>query len=195
MVSSKYFVDIPTSGGGNARGEDHGPERIYRAPPPLHRSSTRSAADDQEMYIYISDMNGMLFTLNVLPSDTIDMVKQKFQDCQKIPKDKQNLSYRSRMLEDKYTLENYNIEISSTLYLHDREIKIFIKRTSGDVITLDVLPSDTIEVVKQKIQDREKIPKDKQNLYYVHRKLRDQCTLKTYNINNMSTLRLSETQS
>ena len=147
------------------------------------------------MYIYISDMNGLLFTLNVLPSDTINMVKQKIQDRKNIPKDAKQLSYRSRMLEDKYTLEKYNIKTESTLYLHDREIQIFIKRASGNVITLDVMPSDTIEMVKQKIQDRENIPKDKQNLYYVHRKLMDKYTLKAYNINNMSTLNLSETQS
>ena len=122
MASGKYFVNIPTSGGGDARGYDHSPKRIDRDPPPLHRSSTRSAEDDQEMYIYIHDMNGLLFTLNVLPSDTINMVKQKIQDCKNIPKDAKQLSYRSRMLEDEYTLKNYNIKRESTLYLHDRNI-------------------------------------------------------------------------
>lgn len=219
MDSSKYFVNIPTNGAGNLLGEKHYDDddwdarhrtrstwyysnghmhmSKYPGPPSLHQSSTRSAADDQKMEININDMNGKIFKLDVLPSDTIDMVKKKIQDSEKIPKDKQQLVYMLKRLNDKHTLEYYNIHKFSTLAMYnalrEHKMQIYILGPSGDVITLHVLPSDTIEVVKQKIQDCEKIPKDKQNLYYVHLKLRDSHTLKAYNINNMSILRLSET--
>ena len=214
MNSSKYFVNIPTNGGGSLLGEKHYDDEDwearhrtgstwyysnghmylskYQAPRSHHQSSTRSAADDQKMHIFISDMNNMSLMLEVLPSDTIDMVKQKIQDLKQIPKDKHQLWYRSNILEEKHTLEYYHIDNMTTLYLHDLQIEIFIKRVGGDVITLDVLPSDTIEMVKQKIQDRKNIPKDNQDLFYVHKKLMDSYTLKAYNINNMSTLHLSE---
>jgi hypothetical protein len=207
-------VSIPTSAGGSAGAEKHYDDddwdarhrtkttwfysngsmhkSKYPAPPSLHQSSTRSAAYDQKMHIFISDMNNMSLMLEVLPSDTIDMVKQKIQDLKQIPKDEHQLWYQSNILEEKHTLEYYHIDNMTTLYLHDRQIKIFIKRGGGDDITLDVLPSDTIKMVKQKIQDRKNIPKDKQDLFYVRKKLMDWYTLKAYNINNMSTLHLSE---
>ncbi|CAG8612181.1 9993_t:CDS:2 [Paraglomus brasilianum] len=70
-------------------------------------------------------------------------------------------------------------------------MQIFVKTLTGRTITVEVDSLETVEDVKQKIQEKEGIPPDQQSLVYSRKQLIEDRTLTEYNIEKDSTLHLA----
>ena len=147
------------------------------------------------MQIFVRTLSGKTTVLDVQPSDSIDIVKHKFQEKEGIPPNQQRLIYEGKQLEDTHTLADCNVPMDGTLHLVLRircgAQQIFVRMISGKTITLDVEPCDSINAVKCKIQDKEGIPNCTQLLVFAGKLLEDTRTLSDYDVHNDATLYLS----
>ncbi|OQU90737.1 hypothetical protein SORBI_3001G036600 [Sorghum bicolor] len=130
----------------------------------------------QQMWIFVSTLTGETIPLEVLGSDTINVVKAKIQD-------RHRLIYDGKWLDDRHTLDHYEIHSGCSLILDlnrgGMPMPIFIKMMTGRsrTITLDVQNTDTIRTVKAMIYHMDDIPLDQQCLTFDGKQLKDGCSL------------------
>ena len=139
--------------------------------------------------IAIRSLTGRMITVAMTPTSTVESVKTKIQLQEKIPWDQQHLVFGDKVLEEDKKLKDYRIKHKSIIRLKEILREIFIKTLSGKKIELNVVPSDSIRMVKQKREKEEGFPPGKiPILAFDGRQLDDNATLAQHNIQMCSTL-------
>jgi uncharacterized ubiquitin-like protein YukD len=141
------------------------------------------------MKIFVQPLTGDQIELYVSPSDTIDEIKARVKDAIGMEPDDQHLAHVADLLDDgTKTLSEYGIENGDVLFMG---MEIFVVTPTGEKFSVYVHPSDTIEEIQHKIEEKTGIEPHHQHIMFNGELLDDPTkTLSEYGVEEGSTLNM-----
>lgn len=161
-----------------------------------------------EIQVTVRTINDKPLHVILPPESTARMLKEKINEMAGIPVDEQRLLYGGMQLDDSRTLSDYRLKNQSMIQLATRnptqretrhqaaratdntEVQIFVKNLKGGSIPIMVSPSEAVESVFAKVQERTGIPPSEQRLLFAGKQLQPGRIVADYDIQKESTLHL-----
>lgn len=128
-----------------------------------------------KIFVQTCRCDGETYEFEIGPSETIAGLKSKIQARLGVP------ASQLRLFFDKHPEDNRE---------DGRKISFFIRGLQGEIISMEAEPSESIESVKLKLQEKWNIPIDQQRFIFHGKQLEDHRTISDYRIQNLSRLQL-----
>eukprot|EP00052_Salpingoeca_macrocollata_P010020 m.78536 g.78536 ORF g.78536 m.78536 type:complete len:186 (-) comp17362_c0_seq2:181-738(-) len=133
---------------------------------------------------------GRVLTVEQDMSSTVAELKAQIAAMEKFPVETIRLVYAGSMMRDDLTLSDCGVE--GTIHMLRKPtapLRVFFKTMTGGSVSVDVEPTDTVRVVKLKLQTQAGMPPAvEQQLLYAGKRLEDDKTLMDYHVGAASTL-------
>nr|XP_055053935.1 uncharacterized protein LOC129439336 [Misgurnus anguillicaudatus] len=150
------------------------------------------------MEITVKEINGNTTRLTVDLSATVGDLKQKISQHFNVQTSQQKLSanngQRHNLDDDSRRLSSYGLSSGSTIALlitNPVPIKqVFVKNDSGKISTYDVDVDETVDQLRKKISNKERIPLTQWSLVCDGKELKSGMKLKDYGIKDKSTMHI-----
>ncbi|KAG1745797.1 ubiquitin-related domain-containing protein [Suillus occidentalis] len=163
-----------------------------------------------QIMISIRTIHDQKLDIFMPPSSSVLFLKHKISESIQVDAEHQRLLFSGKVLQDDSTLEDYDVANGSVIQLSippglkiamkteiqrprrgpESEVQIFVKNLNGKTIALMISPTDTVENLMKKIQERTDIPPSEQRILFGGKQLVPDKILADYNISKESTLHL-----
>ncbi|XP_078410464.1 polyubiquitin-B-like isoform X2 [Cetorhinus maximus] len=146
------------------------------------------------MRLQVRFLTGEDIELDVDPSIQISALKMMIYKKANVPYFQQRLVVQNGStveLKDNKRLCDYNVSPSDAVMLivkNEERMQIFLKNDKGKTSTYDVLPSESVQDFRARVQRQEGVPASQQRLVCEGKQLEDGRTLADYNIQPESTI-------
>ncbi|XP_061420149.1 uncharacterized protein LOC133350138 [Lethenteron reissneri] len=140
--------------------------------------------------IVVKDLEGKSLRLMVKLSESVLALKVRIQSKWKVSPAQQRLAYGGAALQDATTLAKCGLKQNATVNLLrvDHVVDVFVKTLANKTLTIEVKLSDSVLSLKQKVQQKARIPVEQQILTFSSRTLEDDQKLEWYGIQQHSTI-------
>ncbi|KAF8138827.1 ubiquitin-related domain-containing protein [Boletus edulis] len=149
--------------------------------------------------------------ITISPESKVSALKEKIENIVGARAVHQRLFFAGQYLRDEHTLSDYALQHGYTIILSilpmgnlrqaiaavnppaqgdNKEVQIFVRTLNGRTITLTVSPSDTVDSLMAKVEERTQISVDQQRLIYGGKQLEPGRLLSDYRVDRDSTLHL-----
>ena len=139
--------------------------------------------------VRIQTMTGISFLIQVEQDTTVSALKKKINELKGFPVDQQKLIFAGKIMEDRLTMADYNIQMTTTLHLvvtqpgrKTTQTEVTVITNTGREICCHVALGNPINELMLTIEDMEGIPKNCQQLFCKGQLLDYHKSLRDYNI-------------